>query len=331
MAALSGLRRKKRKFQKNLRSQLRDAAFKLLKKHIMLREGEHVVLVTDRKRCEIADAFRHVLKQLHIHFDEVRIDPHRLSSSPIPQAKRAFRKSNVIIAPTTKSISHSPETREARYKYGTRVASMPGITPELFIKAMKADINKIRAVHEKLHRALKNVKSVHIISPSGTDLVIDMRGKKFMYEDNGDLSREGILNNIPFGEICAWIDKADGVVAIDVWKDKITSNMGAKIFVKNGTIVWWNKEAEVYVKNQMKAGVCGLKIVELGIGTNPSHKNPIGIVLHDEKIYGSVHIAFGGGGTRKCPIHQDVVMLKPTLYAGNKLIIKDGRFLSMSF
>jgi leucyl aminopeptidase (aminopeptidase T) len=104
--------------------------------------------------------------------------------------------------------------------------------------------------------------------------------------------------------------------------------MGAKLWVKGGRIVKWNKAGAIYVNNQRKAGPCGLLIIELGIGTNPAHKKPIGNVLHDEKIHGSVHIAFGGGGRiRQCPIHEDVVILRPTVTVDGRIILKDGRFV----
>lgn len=308
--------------------QLRTAAFRLLRRNIKLRKREKVVLVTDRRRCPIFAAFRAGLRKLGARYTEVHLDPKRAHSSPIPKAKQALIHSDVIIAPTTKSISHSPETRLAQKRYGARVASMPGITPELFIKAMKADSKGIKRMHGRLQRFLQKAKAVHVLSPSGTDITIDVRGREFKFDDTGDISRKGVLNNVPFGEVYTWIKKGDGIIAIDSWGKRIKKSMKAKIQVSKGKIVSWSKAAEVYVRNQMKAGPCGLLIVELGMGTNPAHRKPIGIVLHDEKIYGSVHIAFGGGGRiRQCPIHEDVILLKPTVTVDGRLILKDGRFI----
>lgn len=69
---------------------------------------------------------------------------------------------------------------------------------------------------------------------------------------------------------------------------------------------------------------------ELGIGTN---KAAIlnGIILEDEKVYGTVHIAFGTntsfGGTNKADCHMDGIILKPTLYLDGRKIIDHGEFL----
>jgi leucyl aminopeptidase (aminopeptidase T) len=309
------------------KNSLLSAARKLLKHNIKLKRRERVALVTDRTNCPIFRALKSVLDDANVHYTEVHLDPKRSNSAPIPGAKDILIHSDVIIAPTTKSISHSPETRLARKKYGARVASMPGITQELFIKAMKADSSKIKKVHERLHRLLRNAKSIYVISPSGTDITIDVSGRRFKFDDAGDISRKGVLNNVPFGEVCTFMDKGDGIIAIDSWGKNITKRMSAKLCVKNGRIASWNQAADIYVKNQMKAGPCGLLIVELGLGTNPAHKMPIGIVLHDEKIYGSAHIAFGGGGgIRKCPVHEDVIILKPTVSVDGKTLIKAGKF-----
>lgn len=69
---------------------------------------------------------------------------------------------------------------------------------------------------------------------------------------------------------------------------------------------------------------------ELGIGTNTAARLT-GLILEDEKVYGTVHIAFGTntsfGGTNKADVHMDGVILKPTLYLDEKLVIDKGVFL----
>ena len=55
------------------------------------------------------------------------------------------------------------------------------------------------------------------------------------------------------------------------------------------------------------------------------------IILEDEKVYGTVHIAFGTntsfGGTNKADCHMDGIILEPTLYFDDKLIIDKGKFV----
>jgi leucyl aminopeptidase (aminopeptidase T) len=53
-------------------------------------------------------------------------------------------------------------------------------------------------------------------------------------------------------------------------------------------------------------------------------------VLEDEKILGTVHVAFGAsagiGGTISVPIHLDVVVTEPTLDVGGTRVLDAGRW-----
>ena len=54
-------------------------------------------------------------------------------------------------------------------------------------------------------------------------------------------------------------------------------------------------------------------------------------MLEDEKILGTVHIAFGAsagiGGTVSVPIHLDVVVLDASLRIGDTTVLDAGRYL----
>jgi leucyl aminopeptidase (aminopeptidase T) len=54
-------------------------------------------------------------------------------------------------------------------------------------------------------------------------------------------------------------------------------------------------------------------------------------VLEDEKILGTVHVAFGAsagiGGEVSVPIHLDAVILEPTLDVGSTRVLDAGRFM----
>ena len=81
----------------------------------------------------------------------------------------------------------------------------------------------------------------------------------------------------------------------------------------------------VLYKNEINGTVC-----ELGIGTNEAAILN-GIILEDEKVYGTVHIAFGTntsfGGTNKAECHMDGIILRPTLYLDDTKVIENGVFL----
>ena len=74
----------------------------------------------------------------------------------------------------------------------------------------------------------------------------------------------------------------------------------------------------------------GRNIAELGIGTN-DQAIITGQILEDEKVMGTVHIALGNnlsmGGTCDVGIHVDGVFTRPTVYADDRVLMKDGKLL----
>ncbi|MCX8202467.1 MAG: aminopeptidase [Candidatus Micrarchaeota archaeon] len=204
---------------------------------------------------------------------------------------------------------------------------MPGITPELFVKGVSSDPSLIKRINLRLEKRLVSAKEIKVFSPSGTNAYIRIEDSKFDFSDNGDASQPGSLINVPYGEVYSFISKCSGKIVIDRWQNSIKPNDNAIIELEDGKIVRWNNAASKYVMNQLNAGECGLSVSEFGIGTNPFITKPIGITLSDEKIFGSVHFAFGGGGKRKCGIHEDFVVLTPTVLVDGEELIKRGRFL----
>jgi leucyl aminopeptidase (aminopeptidase T) len=69
-------------------------------------------------------------------------------------------------------------------------------------------------------------------------------------------------------------------------------------------------------------------IAEFAIGLNPGVSEPIGDIMLDEKIGGSIHIAIGMnerfGGRNKSNLHLDLVVLRPEVWLDKTLVIDDG-------
>ena len=78
------------------------------------------------------------------------------------------------------------------------------------------------------------------------------------------------------------------------------------------------------------AGEQGTNLAELGVGTN-ERAQLTGNILEDEKILGTVHVAFGAsagiGGTVAVPIHLDVVVTDATLTIGDTAVLDAGRYV----
>ena len=85
-----------------------------------------------------------------------------------------------------------------------------------------------------------------------------------------------------------------------------------------------------YLERLRAHGELGTNLAELGVGTN-DRAILTGSVLEDEKILGTVHVAFGAsagiGGTVSVPIHLDVVVLDASLQIGGTAVLEAGRYL----
>jgi leucyl aminopeptidase (aminopeptidase T) len=77
-------------------------------------------------------------------------------------------------------------------------------------------------------------------------------------------------------------------------------------------------------------GKLAFNLAELGIGTHDKARIT-GHVLEDEKVIGTIHIAFGDnksmGGTVRVASHLDGVVMSPTVSVDGELIMKDGKLL----
>lgn len=72
-------------------------------------------------------------------------------------------------------------------------------------------------------------------------------------------------------------------------------------------------------------------VAEFGIGTN-DRAVLSGLILEDEKVMGTIHIAFGDnksmGGSVRVASHLDGLVKEPTVWFDDLLIMKDGTFVA---
>lgn len=308
------------------RCELKRVAIKLLRNNIGFKRGEKIVLITDRRNDPIYSALYEASIELGGIVCEQRIRTGRQHSSPIPEARASLLWADIVLAITDASITHSAEIVEAA-KRGLRGASMPEIWPELFVKALSGNAGKVDSANKKIMNALKGARKVRITSPAGSNFTLSIKGRRIV--DNGpDLSNKGSVTNIPFGEVylAPLETQGGGQIVFDNWK-----NIKGSILLKRGRITGWDSQGKKYVDYLRKAGQCGLVIAELGFGTNAAHRKPMGNILHDEKICGSVHVAFGQnvsfGGKNRCSVHEDAVILKPTVWIDSKKVIEQGKII----
>ena len=297
-----------------------------------IKPEETVLIVADTQNLKIAEAFAYAAastgSKTVITLMEPGSEHAKEPPKPIAQAMKA---AEVVLIPTTMSLSHT-EARRAATKAGARIASMPGITEDMMrVGGLTADYNQVAALTDKLARTLERAKKVRVTTPSGTDLTMSIEGRPPL-ADTGLYHKTGDWGNLPAGEVClAPVEgTTNGVLVMDSMGNIITQPL--KVTVKDG----WAKrfdgpDASKLEGHLKKADKNAYNIGELGIGTNPKARIS-GEVLEDEKVLGTVHIALGDntsyqGGHTKSKIHLDGILFQPTVKADTRLLMRRGKLL----
>lgn len=295
------------------------------------KENESVLIVTDDTRVEIGKALYEAAKNLGCEGMLLTMKERELSGEEPPRAvAEAMKGADIVIAPTAKSLTHTNARIQAAAA-GTRVATMPGITREMFSQgAMTADYAKVEELTDKMTDMLTAADRARI-EKNGKLLNISLKGRNGV-PSPGVYKEPGKCGNLPSGEayIAPLEGGSDGEMIIDgsmVGIGKLKSPLHMVISKGRLCSVTGEKSEnlDILLKNKANGTLC-----ELGIGTNEAAILN-GIILEDEKVYGTVHIAFGTntsfGGTNKAECHMDGIILKPTLYLDDILVMKDGEFI----
>ena len=297
-----------------------------------VKSDEEVLVVTDTGKTRIAEALAYASRAVGAEVSTIVMLPRERSGVEPPEAvAKAMLGADVVFIPTTHSLSHT-EARRRASKAGARIASMPGITEDMMSTgAMTADYERVAALTEAVARALEGGQEVHITTPSGTDLRMSIEGRGVL-RDTGLYHKPGDFGNLPAGEAClAPVEgTTEGVLVIDRMGSTVVQPL--KVKVENGRAVdFEGPDAQKLLDRLRSADENAFNIAELGIGTNPKARFR-GVVLEDEKILGTVHIAFGDnrsfpGGRVASSIHVDGILFKPTLVVDGRKIMEDGRLL----
>ena len=298
-------------------------------------QGESILIIADEQKKKIGynlyqNALRLGYESLYVEMKSREMH----GTEPPKQVAELMKMFDVVLCPTAKSLTHTNARREAS-ALGARIATFPGITEEIMIRGLNADYNKIAAITNRLTQILNEVNSVRVITPIGTDITMDITGRKAI-SSNGLFHKKSESGNLPTGEsyIAPIEGKSNGVFCVDGSMAGIGVIKGKpiRIEVKNGIAVNISGGAQAKKLNSIidKYGEPGRNIAEFGIGTNNKVKLS-GLLLEDEKVMGTIHIALGDnksmGGNVCVPIHLDGVVKKPSVYFDGKMIMKNGKLL----
>jgi leucyl aminopeptidase (aminopeptidase T) len=303
----------------------------VVRRCLNIQPHEDVVVVVDEPLQDLGEKLRTASQQAGADAVLTVMSPRPTDGSepPAPVAE-ALAACDVFIAPASRSLSHTLARKRAS-EGGARGATMPHVTADMLARLMSIDFDRLRNRSHAIADLLDAADEAHVTCPRGTDLRLDLKGRQGIADD-GDLTARGAFGNLPCGE--GFIAPAGGegtMFARSIAAIGLAHGHPAKLTMKDGHLTEaTGPEGEQLMSILEEHGDAGTNLAELGVGTN-DRATLTGNVLEDEKILGTVHVAFGAsiaiGGTVSVPIHLDCVVTEASLEIGGTRVLDEGRFV----
>jgi aminopeptidase len=166
---------------------------------------------------------------------------------------------------------------------------------------------ELRARQQRLVERLGRARELRV-EAEGTDLTLNVEGRTWINSDG--------RRNMPSGEVFTGPheDSAEGRIRFGVPSSpRGVEVAGIELEFREGRVVSARADRGDDVLQAMLATDDGARrLGELGIGTNNGIDRPVGTILFDEKIGGTVHLALGRsypetGGTNESAVHWDMI------------------------
>ena len=311
-------------------SDLGPAVETVVRRCLRVEAGEEVVVVVDLATRMIGEALRDEARAVGgdavlMVMDERATD----GTEPPASIAAALAACDVFIAPTTRSLSHTSARKRAN-EAGARGATMPGVTEDMLARVMAVDFDAMGSRSKAVAAALEAGTRARVTCPRGTDLRVAIDGRPGI-SDDGELTERGAFGNLPCGEGFISPVYGEGTIVAASLAPLGLSIDPARLTVAEGRLVAADGGlGPQFIELLLSHGALGTNLAELGVGTN-DRARLTGNVLEDEKILGTVHVAFGAsaaiGGTVSVPIHLDVVVLDASLEVDGRQVLDAGRYV----
>ena len=205
-----------------------------------VRRGENILIVCDPTTTEIGQAIHDAasLRSDRVLLVVMPKGRHHGDEPPTPVAN-LMRQQQVVIAPTRYSLTHTKAVRQA-LKDGSRVATMPGMTLEMFTEGgMSADFNIIKKNIGEMSNYLRRKRIINVKSESGTNVTFEVNWREWKLDDNGVCNRPRMLTNLPAGKIFTLPREStmNGTIVIDGSWDSDLVDEPVVLQIESGLVV----------------------------------------------------------------------------------------------
>ncbi|MFC1814737.1 aminopeptidase [Thermodesulfobacteriota bacterium] len=310
--------------------------------HLMSNAGikpdHHVLVVGDSHSQPLAEIFHAaastMAKESVLAIMAVRRNH---GQEPPPIIAEAMAASDIVVHAVTYALTHTDATRYAKAK-GAQIFTMRGLTEELMFRMLRImrelDRDELLRVTNAVADRLTRAKSIHLTTDLGTDIRMDVTGRKAI--SLAGQGRPGHLGGSAFpGE--AAIAPIEGSAIGKVVFEYSMDNLGVldqpiHLTVKEGnvTAIEGGRSADELRLLLDQSDACATNIAEFAIGTNPV-ASLAGNMAENKKVRGAVHMAIGDNmnldGAVRSDVHLDGMVLRPTVTIDGETVVDRGRLM----
>jgi leucyl aminopeptidase (aminopeptidase T) len=326
--------------------ELSHGAMNAVRTCLRIQPAEKVTVITDSQSREIAAAVEAELAAIgapHRVFVLEDLAPRPLTDMPAPVLEdlESSQVSIFAVVAQQNELRSRMQMTDVVNRRKIRHAHMVNIEKRIMLEGMRADYDAVDALSVRLLEIMRTVETVRATNPAGTDITARINPGYHWLKTSGIIS-QNTWGNLPGGEVWTTPGEVNGVFVVDgVVGDYLCAKYGdlretpLTLRIEANRLVSAfsaNKELEDEFWRYCHTDENSDAVGEFAIGTNIGVRDVIGNILQDEKLPG-VHIAFGnpygdhtGAKWYSCT-HIDVVGRQFSVWAGDRQIMKDGKFL----
>lgn len=301
--------------------------------------GEKVLIVTDPQHQQEAEMLQQCAAKINAQATVYLVPKEAAKEvAHFDPLQELLQQANVIVGATHYSIVTSKVVSN-NVDHNTRFLSLPLSTNNgqslLEFPFLQMNPDETTAMAQILLAQINNATSLRVETPSGTNLHFRKKGRNgSFFNGKTDFIRRFASASfevyVPVEE-----DQTFGLGFIDGslgYLGKV--NTPFSIQLEKGRIVSIEKTADgerlaEYLESFDDTNLYHAS--EFGIGLNKKAHCVGNSYIEDESAYGTFHIGFGRnlalGGHHEANGHFDIVLKKPTIYADDTMIIKNGTII----
>ncbi len=313
-------------------------ARRLVEQVLGVRAGELALLVTDSDRpSSITEALAHALSGAGARLAIVHMPPHQMGGiDPLPQVGAAMSASDVVVLQTSFATVHT-DTARAALKRGARILDMWGWREDMMVAGgALADYEEVGRITKKLADIFTRAKRGRFTTPDGCDMEFSLEGRT-CFPLVGLARNPGEFTAIPDGEAAmSPVEGSASGVMVNPFsierKDLGFVREPIRLEVREGKVVsiTGSSAAERFWRVIEEHGELAKNVAEFAVGTNPACRARE-TMREAKKSWGTCHMAVGDsgsiGGKVVAPLHVDMIFDRPTVWADEQVVVKDGKIV----